>query len=62
VLKKGLQRNKDWIHESKPEWGEIEIGQKVSKTSFKLIVSQTNVYIMCMSLISVDVYVSFASW
>ena len=62
MFKKGLQRNKDLIHQFKPEWGKNEIAQKVSKTSFKLIASLTNVYIMYVSLISVHAYASFASW
>ena len=62
MFKKGLQWNKNLIHKIKPDWGENEIAQMVSKTSFKLIVSLTNVYLMCVSLISVDAYFSFASW
>jgi hypothetical protein len=62
VFKKGLQRNTNVIHKIKPDWGESEIAQMVSKTSFKLIVSLTNVNVMCVSLISVYAYVSFASW
>ena len=62
MFKKGLKQMKDLIHKINPEWGRIEIAQKVSKTSFKMIVSLTNVYIMCVSLVSVYAYFSFASW
>jgi hypothetical protein len=62
VFKKGLQQKKDLIHIIKPEWGRNEIAQKVSKTSFKIIVSLTNGYLMCVSLVSVYAYFSFASW
>ena len=61
VFKKGLQRKKDLIHIIKPESGRTEIAQKVSKASFKMIVPLTNVYVMCVSLVSVDAYFAFAS-
>ena len=62
MFKKGLQQMKDLIHKIKPEWGRNEIAQKVSKTSSKMIVSLTNVYIMCVSLVSFYAYFSFVSW
>ena len=62
MFKKGLQQMKDLIHKINPEWGRNEIAQKVSKTSFKMMVSLTNFYIMCVSLVSVYAYFSFASW
>jgi hypothetical protein len=48
LFKKGLQRKKDLIHIIKSERGRNEIAQKVSKTSFKMIVSLTNAYLICV--------------
>ena len=61
MFKKRLQRKNGLIHITKPEWGRNEIAQKVSKASFEMIVSLTNVYLMCASVVSVYAYFSFAS-